>query len=73
MTFELVMNIYKKIKKSLNPNIFVSVSKRERVRWLVVVKLASHPYNTRYKGKRKMTRKDGTESDNEEGRDQLVP
>jgi len=72
MTFELVMNI-SIFLKALNPNIFVSVSKRERIRWLVVVKLASHPYNTRYKGKRKMTRKDGTESDNEEGRDQLVP
>ena len=38
MTFELVMNI-SIFLKALNPNIFVSVSKRERerIRWLVVV------------------------------------
>ena len=31
-----------------------------------MVKLASHPYNTRSKGKQKMAPRDGNESDNDE-------
>ncbi|KAK6796214.1 hypothetical protein RDI58_003915 [Solanum bulbocastanum] len=35
-----------------------------------MVKLSSHPYNTRSKGKKKMTHKDGNESDNNEVQNQ---
>ena len=34
--------------------------------------LASHQYNTRSKGKEKMTHKDGTESENDDAQTQMV-
>ena len=37
-----------------------------------MVKLASHPYNTRSKGKKKMVQKDGNNSDNDEVRNQMT-
>lgn len=37
-----------------------------------MVKLASHPYYTRAKGKEKMTQKDGIELDNDEDQNQMV-
>ncbi|KAG5581715.1 hypothetical protein H5410_052342 [Solanum commersonii] len=37
-----------------------------------VVKLASHPYNTRSKGKKKMAYKNRNESDNDEGQNQMT-
>ena len=37
-----------------------------------MVELASHPYNTRSKGKQKMAPKDGNESDNDEIKNQMT-